>query len=198
MARGYDMSAEELRDHMEELEILAAQLASMLGIKEHGARRYTLNGDGNRGVPPSLALLMRLMKRHPELKAEVFEIAAGGELPEGCFPPSRSEEGIALAERRSARQEKAAADAKLLSFHQGVIDALRDQQRAAEIRSQALAKIDLWEREGACSEDFVARWRLLLEMPLDDMADEVLRADRWGPALRQATPFGFMYKDRAP
>jgi hypothetical protein len=192
MSRGYEMSAEELRAHMEKLNISPEHLASLLGLKSHGARRYILNGEGRRNVPPSLALLLRLLKLHPDMKAEVFSIAAGDELPEACLP---SPESIALAERREARKDKAEIDAQLLRFHQSVIDRLRNQQLAAEIRSQALAKIDLWEREGACSQDFIIRWRLLLDMPIDDMADEVLRDDRWGPALRQATPFGFMYRE---
>lgn len=144
---------------------------------------------GKYPVPDATANLARLLKNCP---SRIVELMPEKEIP---ARPICDREAIVLAERRSAREDKAGEDAKLWRFHQSVISDMRDPQQSGDIRRQALDKIALWEREGAASCDFINRWRLLLDMPLDDMASEVLSEERWGPALRQATPFGFMFRE---
>ena len=181
------MSGDELRHIRKGLGLSQKQWAELTGVVS------TTVSDWERGkylVPVATANLARLLKNSP---ARIVELMPEKEIPNQ--PIGGDVGGVVLAERRAARETKAGEDAKLWRFHQSVISDMRDPQRSDDIRSQALAKVDLWERECACSSDYINRWRMLLDMPMDDMALEVLREDGWGPALRQATPFGFMYRE---
>ena len=184
------MSGDEHRHIRKELGLSQKEWAEINGVVAPTVSDWER---GKYPVPAATANLARLLKNRP---ARIVELMPewDKEIP---AQPEGDKEAVVLAERRVARDQKAAEDAKLWRFHQSVISDMRDPQQSGDIRRQALDKIDLWEREGAASGDFINRWRLLLDMPLDDMASEVLGEDRWGPALRQATPFGFMYREHA-
>jgi plasmid maintenance system antidote protein VapI len=65
-----DMSGNEMREHLEKLEIGQTELARWLGVKDRTIRHYI---SGKRHVPPSLALLLEYLDDRPEAKQWFIE-----------------------------------------------------------------------------------------------------------------------------
>ncbi len=70
--------------------------------------------------------------------------------------------------------------------------------RAAALVARARTVVDRWEREGLCSRHYVSRWRAMLALPVDGVAEALLRPGEWGDALFQNTPWGFALEPAAP
>ena len=96
-----------------------------------------------------------------------------------------------LEHRAAARASKRSADAELLRKHGSVVEALRSQVEGPSIRAEARLMVALWERETLCEPYYVRAWRRILALPASRLADEILRQDDEGVALRQNSPFGF-------
>lgn len=97
-----------------------------------------------------------------------------------------------LKMRKQARAEKALVDEELMSLHILAIDVLRDPDQSAAVRQRALEQIQKWQDNALCLPRYVAEWRRLLALPIDDMAVIVLCPDAAGVDLRQNSPFGFL------
>lgn len=67
------MSGNEMREHLETLEIGQTELARWLGVKDRTIRHYL---KGKRQVPPSLELLLRYLRDRPEAKQWFVDDAA--------------------------------------------------------------------------------------------------------------------------
>lgn len=70
-----EMTAEEMRQIMARLKVGQRQLARILGVHERTVRHYV---GGDREVPTSLAILLKLMDQRPELFQVVETIAGTG------------------------------------------------------------------------------------------------------------------------
>jgi hypothetical protein len=108
--------------------------------------------------------------------------------------PALASDNEILEQRRLARQEKARRDVELMRLHVLAADAMTGSQ-ARQVRERALSKVAAWEEKGLCSRYYIDEWRRILSLPPPEMRQAMLdRADDWGIALRQNTPFGFLVK----
>ena len=103
-----------------------------------------------------------------------------------------------LERRAAARAGKRESDDALLRKHATVVERFVRSNEGPEIRAQATRTVDQWERERRCDAYYVRAWRRILALPTARLAEEVLRADDEGIALRQNSPFGFLLRDAAP
>jgi hypothetical protein len=176
-----EMSREELRDALTELfndDISDFTKTIKMSKKNAG---NLLNGEY--GITPPLRILVRLLVQHPELVAEIKE-------PIKNAPTDKSaSDDMLFIERRSAREEKAREDDEAVAFHRRVMALLADPARSGAIMVDAKGRVAKWEQRGLCSPYYIDAWNAIIELPVEEMASEILRADAEGIALRQNTPF---------
>ena len=77
-----------------------------------------------------------------------------------------------------------------------VLAARRPQATALVVRARGV--VDRWEREGLCSHHYVSRWRAMLALPVERVAQALLEPGEWKDALFQNTPWGFALGPTAP
>ena len=125
--------------------------------------------------------------RHPRPRSTFLGVRRGA-------PPTGSlmTQTELLELRNAARASKRSADAELLRKHGSVVEALRSRVEGRSIRADARLMVALWEREARCESYYVHAWRRILALPASRLADEILREDDEGVALRQNSPFGFL------
>jgi transcriptional regulator with XRE-family HTH domain len=70
-----------------------------------------------------------------------------------------------------------------------LLAARRPQARALVAR--ACAVVDRWERDRLCSRHYVSRWRVMLDGPVERVAQSLLAPGKWADALFQNTPWAF-------
>jgi DNA-binding transcriptional regulator YiaG len=72
-----DMSPEKLAETLKSLGLEQKRFARWLGLNERSLRRYTQREGtpGSRKVPPSMALLVTLLEKRPELVPVIEDIA---------------------------------------------------------------------------------------------------------------------------
>lgn len=96
------------------------------------------------------------------------------------------------AERREARLRQAGVEDQRLIKHLRIGTRLlaAPPQEAQAIVGRAAERVDVWEREGLCSRDYIERWRALLARPRAELVEAMCGdADGWGAALRQNSPW---------
>ena len=82
------------------------------------------------------------------------------------------------------------AEERSLAYHRAVADRLRE---APELVDRARSRVDAWIAEGGRSRHHAARWRELLDLPVDELVSFMVDAGEEARELRQSTPFaGFI------
>jgi transcriptional regulator with XRE-family HTH domain len=76
-----------------------------------------------------------------------------------------------------------------------LVSSRRAKATALVVRARAV--VDRWEREGLCSPHYVSRWRAMLVLPVERVAEALLEPGEWGDALLQNTPWGFALEPAA-
>jgi len=69
--------------------------------------------------------------------------------------------------------------------------------RATALVVRARAVVDRWEREGLCSLHYVSRWKAMLALPVERVAEALLDPGEWRDALFQNTPWVFALEPAA-
>ncbi|WP_137917104.1 hypothetical protein [Hydrogenophaga sp. 2FB] len=97
-----------------------------------------------------------------------------------------------LEHRKLAREQQVQVEADRLRRHADLAAALLSASpdvRDAVI-GEAKARVNRWREKLLCSEDFITRWDVILALPVERLAEEIVSdCDGWGRALRQNTPF---------
>lgn len=123
------------------------------------------------------------IERHQKIRAIV------------CSPEvfaRRSNADTALAERRAARAAQLLVDKNRLIRHQRLAVRLLLASGAEQkaMLGSARQEVARWEHEHLCSQDYIAAWKRLLDLPVKELADAMSREDlEWGAALRQNSPW---------
>ena len=82
---------------------------------------------------------------------------------------------------RAARAELAQHDERRLALHARILPIMD-----VPMRARASAVVDLWEREGLCSQAYIDTWRELLAMPADEAVKRL--SDPQARVLRVNSP----------
>lgn len=78
------------------------------------------------------------------------------------------------------------AEARSIAMHAAIAEKIA---RDPAIVERARSRLAQWARDGAIHPVYAARWRELLEQPLDALALRLVADDDAMRALRQSTPF---------
>lgn len=77
-------------------------------------------------------------------------------------------------------------DLMSLAYHEEVVRRLLAD---ASVRTDALARLQRWQRQGAIHGEYASRWNELLALPEAELAEHLVRDDDEMQALRQTSPF---------
>ena len=115
-----------------------------------------------------------------------------GKLVAALVPPDWLARQSNFDERRAARAAQQQVERQRLMAHQALGIALLCST-VAEQRSQlagAAREVDRWQAGQLCSDDYIARWREWLALPLKQLVQRMCSdAAGWGNAMRQNSPF---------
>jgi transcriptional regulator with XRE-family HTH domain len=114
-----------------------------------------------------------------------LELAA---LPRGTKSRGDATRERELAQRLDARRRHAALAAALLALDPAAAEATIERARG---------NVERWEREGSCSEHYIARWRERLKGPVRTIALRLLEQGDGSDALLQNTPWSFALEPAA-
>lgn len=90
-----------------------------------------------------------------------------------------------------ARERQLLVEQRRLIDHQRLaLRLLRDPVGGAALVSAARQVVDRWAAQQSCSGDYVAAWRKLLALPVEELAERMCGdLNGWGTALRQNSPW---------
>lgn len=77
-------------------------------------------------------------------------------------------------------------DLMSLAYHREVARLLLQDGR---VRRDAMGRLERWEQKGTIHPEYASRWRELLALPEDRLAEHLLRDDDEMQAMRQTSPF---------
>lgn len=77
-------------------------------------------------------------------------------------------------------------DRRSLALHQAIADKLRVHPALLEI---ARENLDRWSAAQGRSQPYWDAWRVLLDLPLEELLDRLVEESEHMTAMRQATPF---------
>lgn len=101
-------------------------------------------------------------------------------------------ESDVLAQRRLARLNQSLVEKDRLIRHQRIALelVLASEPQRHRLVAGAQAVVERWQRERLCSQDYIERWRTILQLPVTEMVREMTAdGNAWGPALRQNSPW---------
>ncbi len=78
------------------------------------------------------------------------------------------------------------AEERSIAMHAVIAERIH---RDPAIATRARARVDEWLAAGKMHPEYAARWREVLDLPIDALCERITARDEWMRALRQSTPF---------